>query len=507
MKPSLNFDFNEVQFDEQQIPNYTREFMDQMRDHMYHVRKFEQIQKNQTPKLISQRPMSAQAKYLMTPQEKHKYLKKKEPIQVSPNKQSQLKNTSNVIKFGKTYISETIPVIHSNIFISGSDVQLSKQTNSSKVSKMKSPIQQIINKPQQINQKSLDQPVKNEVIGVFDWEEEFDEQFFIKEAMKYQEKNQRLQTIEKVNREQFLQKVKTQQSASSLKNVKQTKEDILKQQQMEIQQKQAKLEQLRQYNNSLQPIETAQKFKEEEDNYENDFVDEEQIIEQKIVKQQQIVQNNEEDDDYGKDGFEVYEENKVMETNNIDDEKQWKQNENLKKKEQIQNKTTTDSKSTLTYNSKTRKKQIIYRAKNAKERKEELEGMREELQKNLIENDAESAKIYKLLQDSREKEKIMIEVNSKRREELILARLTLQQLSEKIDQQLHMIDDLDKKEHYAQQIIEKLKENRKRQQQQYDEEIEKFLACKVIARFLKCKKDRKLFLELRRQKFMNMLIQ
>ncbi|CAD8104444.1 unnamed protein product [Paramecium sonneborni] len=500
LKPILNFDFSEVRFDEQQIPNYTREFMDQMKDHMYHVRKFEQMQKNQIPKLIPQRPMSAQTKYLMTSQEKHKYLKKKkEPTQIISNKKLQGKNTVKITKFGKQFISETIPVINSNIFISGSDLQLPKQINSSKVSKKQSPNQKLINKTQEMNQKSFDQPIKDEVFGLFDWEEEFDDQFYIKEAMKYQEKNQILQMIQKGNREQFLQKLKIQNIPS-----KQTKEDILKQQQLEIEQKQVKLEQLRQQNNTLQLLQTTQNLKKEEDEYDNDFVEEQQIIEKPII-QQQLVSNSEEDDEYDKDGFEVDEEKKIVEVNNNnkDDEKQL----NLKKTEQINNKTTTDSKSSLIQNSKNRKKQIIYRAKNAKERKQELEGMREELEKNLIENDVESAKLYKLLQDSKEKEKIMIDVNLKRREELSLARLTLQQLSEKIDQQLHMIDDLDKKEHYAQQIIEKLKENRQKQQQQYDEEIEKFLACKVIARFLKGKKDRKLFLELRRQKFMNMLIQ
>ena len=61
------------------------------------------------------------------------------------------------------------------------------------------------------------------------------------------------------------------------------------------------------------------------------------------------------------------------------------------------NKTTTDSKSNLTNNTKNLKKKFIYRAKNAKERKLELEGMREELENNLIENDVESAKLFKLL--------------------------------------------------------------------------------------------------------------
>lgn len=43
----------------------------------------------------------------------------------------------------------------------------------------------------------------------------------------------------------------------------------------------------------------------------------------------------------------------------------------------------------------------------------------------MIDNDAQSANLYNLLKDSREKERIMIEVNTKRREDLALARLTL----------------------------------------------------------------------------------
>lgn len=38
--------------------------------------------------------------------------------------------------------------------------------------------------------------------------------------------------------------------------------------------------------------------------------------------------------------------------------------------------------------------------------------MREELEKTLIQNDTESAKLYNMLKDSKEKEKIMIEVNT-----------------------------------------------------------------------------------------------
>ncbi|CAD8193475.1 unnamed protein product [Paramecium pentaurelia] len=499
MKPSLNFDFSEVKFDDEQIPNYTIEFMNQMRNQMYNVRKFGEIQKNQITKWNPQRPMSAQTKYLLTPQEKHRYLKYKESIQHSSNNQSPTLNTSKMIKFGKTNISETIPLINSNLFNSSSDVQLTKQPNSSKVCKKQTQKQMIINKPQQINQMTIDQTVKNEVFGLFDWEDEVDDQFYIKEAAQYLLKNKRLQTIEKVNREQFLQKVKIK-NTPKIKNKKLTKEEILKQQEIDILKKQAKLEQLRQNQLFYQDQIKTQNLKQKVDDYDNDFEDEEeQIIKQPII-QQQLISNSEDDNDYGKnDEFEVYEENKVIE---IQDDKI--QLEQQKSKDFIQNKTTTDSKSNL--NLKNPKK-FVYRAKNAKERKQELEEMRQELEKNLIDNDAQSANLYNLLKDSREKERIMIEVNTKRREDLALARLTLQQLSEKIDQQLHIIDDLDKKEHYAQQIIEKLKENKKKQQQQYDNEIEKYLACKVIARQLKCKKERKMFLELKRQKFMNMLKQ
>ncbi|CAD8090610.1 unnamed protein product [Paramecium primaurelia] len=499
MKPSLNFDFSEVKFDDEQIPNYTIEFMNQMRNQMYNVRKFGEIQKNQITKWNPQRPMSAQTKYLLTPQEKHRYLKYKEPIQHSSNNQSPTLNTSKIIKFGKTNISETIPLIHSNLFNSSSDVQLTKQPNSSKVFKKQKQKQMIINNSQQINQMTIDQTLKKEVFALFDWEEEVDDQFYIKEAAQYLQKNQRLQTIEKVNREQFLQKVKIK-NTPKIKNTKLTKEEILKQQEIDILKKQAKLEQLRQNQLFYQDSIKTQNLKEKADDYDNDFEDEEeQIIKQPII-QQQLISNSEDDNDYGKnDEFEVYEENKVIEIQ--DDNIQLEQQ---KSKDLIQNKTTTDSKSNL--NQKNPKK-FVYRAKNAKERKQELEEMRQELEKNLIDNDAQSANLYNLLKDSREKERIMIEVNTKRREDLALARLTLQQLSEKIDQQLHIIDDLDKKEHYAQQIIEKLKENKIKQQQQYDNEIEKYLACKVIARLLKCKKERKLFLELKRQKFMNMLKQ
>ncbi|CAD8190368.1 unnamed protein product [Paramecium octaurelia] len=500
MKPSLNFDFSEVKFGDEQIPNYTREFMDQMRDQMHQVRKFGEMQKIQSPKWNPQRPMSAQTKYLMTPQEKHRYLKYKEPTQLSSNRQSPLQTTSNMLKFGKTHISETIPLIHSNLFNSSSDVQLTKQPNSSKVSKKQTPKQKIINKPQQINQIVLDKPVQNEVFSLFDWEDELDDQFYIKEADQYLQKNQRLQTIERVNREQFLLKVKVKNTPKT-KKAKLTQEEILKQQEIDILRKLAKLEQLREKQQICYEQIKAQKEK-EQDEYGNDFEDEDQIIKQPII-QQQLVSNSEEDNEYGNDDeFEAYEENKVIETG----QDELKQQQNLRSKDQIQNKTTADSKSNLTLNQQNPKK-FMYRAKNAKERKQELEGMREELETTLINNDAASAQIFKQLQDSREKEKIMIEVNTKRREDLALARLTLQQLQERIDQQIHIIDDLDKKEHYAQQIIEKLKENKTKQQQQYDNEIEKFLACKVIIRLLKCKKERKLFLELKRQKFMNMLKQ
>ncbi|CAD8169282.1 unnamed protein product [Paramecium octaurelia] len=485
MKPLINLDFSEVKFDNEQIPNYTREFMDQMRDHMYHVRKFEEMQKNQIPKLIPQRPMSAQAKKVKTHQEKHKYLKKKEPSQIIPKPQATSKNTSNAITLGQTYISESIPVIQSNLLVSGSDVQLPKQPNSSNVCKKQTPKEQHINnKPQQL--KAIDQPVKKEVYGLFDWEDEIDGQFYIKEAIQLQEKNKRLQTAEQTNREQFLQKVKTQNALSP-------KEEILRQQQIEIQQKQMKLEQLRQNNKVEQEI---VKTTEQEDDYGNDFEDEDQNIRQPI---------HQEEDDYGKDEFEAYDEGRMPDEKDKEKQQQ-KQSEVVNKKQLIPHKTNTDSKSTLTQNSKKRKK-FMYRPKNAKERKQELVGMREDLEKNMIQNDPASAQLYNLMQDSKEKEKLMIEVNTKRKDELALARLTLQQLQEKIDQQLHIIDDLDRKENYAQQIIEKLKENRNKQQQQYDNEIEKFLACKVIARLLKGKKDRRLYLELRRQKFMNMLKQ
>ncbi|CAD8184050.1 unnamed protein product [Paramecium pentaurelia] len=485
MKPILNLDFSEVKFDNEQIPNYTKEFMDQMRDHMYHVRKFEEMQKNQIPKFLPQRPMSAQTKKVKTiPQKKHKYLKQKQ--QVISNQQAPPQNTSNMIKIAQTYISETIPVIHSNQLIPGSDVQLTKQPNSSKVCKTQAPKQQQQQQQQNNNKpQQQDQPVKKEIYSLFEWEEDIDGQFYIKEAVQLQEKNKRLSTVEKSNREQFLQKVKVQNTTSS-------KEDLLKKQQFEIQQKQNKLEQLRLNNNVYQEI--VNNKKDQEDDYDNDFEDEDQIIKQPIQQ---------EDDDYGKDGFEVYDEDKVVGIIE-EDKNQQKQIDILIKRQQ--NKANTDSKSTLTQNSKNKKK-FMYRPKNAKERKQELEGMREELEKNLIQNDSESANLFKLLQDSKEKEKVMIEVNTKRKEDLALARLTQQQLQEQIDQQLHIIDDLDKKEHYAQQIIEKLKDNRKKQQQQYDYEIEKFLACKVIARLLKGKKDRRLFLELRRQMFMNMLKQ
>ncbi|CAK93454.1 unnamed protein product (macronuclear) [Paramecium tetraurelia] len=502
MKPSLNFDFSEVKFGDELTPNYTKEFMDQMREQMYNVRKFGQAQKIQSPKWNPQRPMSAQAKYLMTPQEKHRYLKYKEPTQLSSNRQSPLQTTSNMLKFGKTHISETIPLIHSNLFNSSSDVQLTKQPNSSQVSKKQTPKQKIINKlqPQQINQIVLDKPVQNEVFSVFDWDDELDDQFYIKEADQYLQKNQRLQTIERGNREQFLQKVKIKNTPKA-KNAKSTQEEILKQQEIDILKKEAKLEQLRQ-NQLIYYDQIKTKKEKEQEEYGNDFEDEDQIIKQPTI-QQQLVSNSEEDNEYGKDDeFEAYEENKVVETG--DELKQ--QQQNLKSKDQIQNKTTADSKSNLTSNQQNPKK-FIYRARNAKERKQELEGMREELEKTLINNDAASAQIFNQLKDSREKEKIMIEVNTKRREDLALARLTLQQLQERIDQQIRMIDDLDKKEHYAQQIIEKLKENKTKQQLQYDNEIEKFLACKVIIRLLKCKKERKLFLELKRQMFMNMLKQ
>ncbi|CAK89985.1 unnamed protein product (macronuclear) [Paramecium tetraurelia] len=495
MKPLINLDFSEVKFDNEQIPNYTREFMDQMRDHMYHVRKFEEMQKNQIPKLIPQRPMSAQAKKGKTHQEKHKYLKKKEPPQIIPKPQATSKNTSNAITLGQTYISETIPVIQSNLLISGSDVQLPKQPNSSNVCKKQTPKEQNINntKEQNINNKPLqlkaiDQPVKKEVYGLFDWEDEIDGQFYIKEAFQLQEKNKRLQTAEQSNREQFLQKVKTQNASTP-------KEQILRQQQIEIQQKQMKLEQLRQNHKVEQEI---VRTTEQEDDYGNDFEDEDQHIKQPIQQ---------EDDDYGNDGFEAYDEGRIPGIDEKDKEKQLqKPLEVVNKKQLNQHKTNTDSKSTLTQNSKKRKK-FMYRPKNAKERKQELVGMREELEKNIIQNDPASAQLHSLMQESKEKEKLMIDLNMQRKEQLALARLTLQQLQEKIDQQLHIIDDLDTKEHYAQQIIEKLKENRNKQQQQYDNEIEKFLACKVIARLMKGKKDRKLYLELRRQNFMNMLKQ
>ncbi|CAD8098528.1 unnamed protein product [Paramecium primaurelia] len=488
LKPSINFDFKDVIFEDTLTQKlYSKQNKAQF-NHQY--RKDEDIRNQKT----NVRPWSSQRQ--MTDQyqgDQNQQLNGKNSKQNKQKQHFTQNMSAKQMKFDKNQVCTTSPSIQSNCYFPQQQHNiLKKYTTSSQ--------QQIIQQQldNQNNNKLLQQNqdiIKN--AGIFDWDDnDFENQFYIT--------NKQYESIEKLNQEKFIQK---QQNPDVIQiSIKQNQE-ILKQQQKEILQKFDNIEQLR-MNEKLKNNQVISQQPFLDTVKQNDNIKEGKLIQQTPINNIQKFIHYEQE--YDQESFEIDEENKV-------DDKQNKTQKKLQDNDVKQSKIKLDkvqdnskkvkSNESLIKTSSQNNKQVIYRAKNAKERKQELINMRSDFEKYLLQNNEAISKMFQELQDTKDKERIMIEINTKRQEELSQARLTLKQLQEKFSRQQQIIEDLNQKEHYANQIIQKLTEKKQQYNQQWEHQMEKYMACKVIARFFKGKRDRKLYTEFRRQSFINRLKQ
>ncbi|CAD8105348.1 unnamed protein product [Paramecium sonneborni] len=499
LKPSLNFNFNDVLF-EDKLPLNQQTTTNQKNTLINQL--IEKDDKNKNCKTILRPQSSSGLKSASNQRDQNLQHKGVNNKQNTYQQIQQQLNSSKQVKFDKNQQFEITPKIQSNCYF---PQQNTNQTN------MTNPAQQLANQQQvDIKYKQQYQKQKQEIIqnaGIFDWDDDdLDNQFIISDNPKLKGPNKKCETIEKQNLEQYLQKLQKSDVIES--SIKQNQE-LLKQQQKDIKQKLDNIEQLR-MNDILQKNLVISQVPHLED--EEDYDDFKQDVQIQKSAQKNIEKQINEEQEYDQEKFEIDEENQEQDNKMKLAMKNKKELEDKNKQSQIkleqvqENSKKVNSNESLTKTQK-KKKKVVYRAKNAKERKQELNNMRSELEKYLLQNNPKISQMFQELQATQEKERIMVEVNTKRQEELSQARLTLKQLQEKYAKQQQIIGELDKKEHYANQIIQKLTENKQKYNQQWESQMEKYMACKVIARFLKGRKDRKLFTEFRRQSFINRLKQ
>ncbi|CAK94214.1 unnamed protein product (macronuclear) [Paramecium tetraurelia] len=492
LKPSINFDFNDAIFEN--IPPQAQKTGAQSKNSQLNHQQGKDDDKKNQKSIV--RPWSSQRQ--MTDQGQREQSQQLIGLNSKQYTQKQLlpQNTSaKSVKFDKNQgFATAAPSIQSNCYFPQQQQTILKKSGNHSQQQI---TKQQMDIPNNNNLKQQNQDfIKN--AGIFDWDEaDLDNQFIIN--------NKKYESIEKQNLERFLSR---QQKSDVIQTSIKQNQIILKQQQKEIQQKLDNIEQLRMNEILQNNLVISQSFLNKIEQQEEDPKKEVQI--------QQKIKNNEKDNnyelEYEQENFEMDEDNKVEDKQNEIPKVQKQLQENQSKQSEIKLDKVQESSKKVKSNesllkaSKT-KKQVVYKAKNAKERKQELNNMRNDLEKYLLQNNQTISKMFQDLQDTKEKEKIMIEVNTKRQEELSQAKLTLKQLQEKFSRQQQIIEDLNNKEQHANQIIQKLTENKQKYNNQWELQVEKYMACKVIARFLKGRKDRKLFKEFRRQSFINRLKQ
>ncbi|CAD8076442.1 unnamed protein product [Paramecium primaurelia] len=490
LKPSLNFDFQQVVF-EDNLQSTQQISAQQNKDKLN--QQFKKQDKKVNQKNII-RPLSQSGQRSSSnKKDLNQQTKGVESKQLTQQHSSPQHFSAKQVKFDNNKTQGTTSNIQSNCYFSQQNNILVKQPIYSKQQQMDN------NNNKQQYQKQNN--IKN--AGIFDWDDDdrdLDNNFFISQSPTSKIHIQKYESIEKANQQQFIYK---QQKTNIIETSIKQNQDILKQQQKEIQQKLDNIQQLR-MNELLQNNLVLEQVPHlDEEQYYDDFEQEKQT-------QKKSTQKMEYEQVYDQDNFEIDEESKIINKDQEIQQVQVRQQQEIETKQsQIKLEKVQDNNKKVKSNEsliKTSKK-VVYKAKNAKERKEEIMNMRSDLEKYLLQNNTNISKMFQELQDTKDKERIMIEVSTKRQDELSQAKLTLKQLKEKFSRQKQIIEELDKKEHYANQIIQKLTENKQKYNQQWENQIEKFMACKVIARFLKGRRDRKLFTEFRRQSFINRLKQ
>ncbi|KAM3146441.1 hypothetical protein pb186bvf_001410 [Paramecium bursaria] len=282
-------------------------------------------------------------------------------------------------------------------------------------------------------------------LEIFSWQDDddLDDQFYIKNV---KISNTPIETdIERKNRETFLSKFKIKP---------QSIEVTLKQQQEQIQKKKEDLKLL-----------------------QHTYIIQNNLVLSKVPAQQDEV------DEYANEKFEKE-----------DDEYQ----DDFEKGSNAASPTLSQQKAEIKPVNKPKKgkkpKKRTYRPRNKEQRKEEYKKMRLESEQYQTQNNPHVKKLFEQWHENEEKEKLMIDISTKRREQLQNAEQTLKQLEEKVKQQQLIIEELKKKETYSGQIIDHLKSSTEKYQQLYKNEINKMYAGKIIMRYLIYYRDRMRFL-------------
>ncbi|CAK91310.1 unnamed protein product (macronuclear) [Paramecium tetraurelia] len=492
LKPSLNFDFQEALFEDN--PKLTSQIKAQQKNDLLNQSFKNQDYKGNHKNIVRPRSSSGY-RQSQNNQSLNQYIKAVRSKQVKQYKSSPQHYSAKQTIFDKNKTLGVASNMQSNMYFPYQYNMLTKQSNYTRQQQMAN-----INNKQQ-SQKQNQNNLQN--AAIFDWDDDddMDNRFYISGNTVKIHKSY-YESIEKANMQQFLQK---QKKSNIIENSIKQNQDILKQQQREIQQKLDNIEQLRMTQLLQNNLVLSQVPNQNEEQYQSDK-------QQKYTPKnpiQLIESENNFEYGYEEENFEIDEDNKVQ---NKEQEFSKISKQQLQQAEfkQSQNRLDQDNNSKKNKSNeslnKTSKK-VIYKAKNAQERKQELMNMRSDLEKYLLSNNTQISKMFQELQETKEKERVMIEVSTKRQEELSQAKLTLRQLQEKFSKQQQIIEELNQKEHYANQIIQKLTENKQKYSQLWENQIEKYMACKVIARFLKGRRDRKLFTQLKRQSFINRLKQ
>ncbi|CAD8184075.1 unnamed protein product [Paramecium octaurelia] len=493
LKPSLNFDFQEALFEDN--PKLTSQIKAQQKNDLLNQSFKNQYNKGNRKNIVRPRSSSGY-RQSQNNQNLNQYIKAVRSKQVKQQQSSPQHYSTKQMIFDKNKTLLAASNIQPNLYIPYQYNILTKQSYYTRQQQMAN-----INNKQQ-SQKQNQNNFNS--AGIFDWDDDddMDNRFYISgNTVKIH--NSIYESIEKANMQLFLQKLK---KSNIIENSIKQNQDILKQQQREIQQKFDNIEQLRMTQLVQNNLVLSQVTNYHQEEYKSGKEQQKQTPKNPI---QLIESENNYGYGYEEESFEIDEESKVQnKEQEISKVSKQQLQQDQSKQSQIKLDQDNNSKKVKSNESLTKtSNKVIFKAKNAQERKQELMNMRSELEKYLLQNNTQISKVFQELQETKEKERVMIEVSTKRQEELSQAKLTLKQLQEKFSKQQQIVEELNQKEHYANQIIQKLTENKQKYNQLWESQIEKYMACKVIARFLKGRRDRKLFAQLKRESFINRLKQ